>query len=226
MFAVFPFDVSVAKFLERPRVKACGQRQFPKPFDNRHINAIRCRIADDETDLRRCGANSPKRIPCLCHIQKVTSDHVVIGFFATALQTHRRKLATNGYNLVTDGCKFRLGQHFIEIHGFWWDVLGAGANQMFPHRFLKITPAANFAHECHFQSGSISVVIIVRVGRRRDDKRGPTIRHSRALPGVIHAKLRQWLGPPRHETNVGGDHLHGLVQSDFGRRWHGLTSAW
>ena len=171
---------------------------LPEPFDHRHINAIRCGIADDETHLRWWGTNPPQGFPCLRHIEEVASHHVVVSLLAATFQTHGRKFAAHRDNLIANRCKFWRFQNLVEIHRFWRDVLGAGAHQMPPHCFLKITPAANLAHERHLQPRGVSVVVIVRVRRRRDNQRGPAIRHSRTLASIVQraASPAAWPGAP------------------------------
>ena len=105
MFAVLPFNISVTKFLKRPRIEAGSHREFAEPFDDRHINSVWRGIADNEANFGRRRANSPKSPPRLRHVEKVAGDHVVVGLLAAAFQSHRRKLAADRNNLVSDGRK-------------------------------------------------------------------------------------------------------------------------
>src|SRR5437016_2386477 len=204
MLSVLPFDVPVSCLLERVRVKTGSQCKLAEPTLHRNVNAVRCRIADDKTHQSPRLRDPTQRNPHLSHITEVSRDHGVIRLLAAVDFTLGREPTTHTLNLIPNWIELGLGQ---DILGFWTDrrdVLGARANQILAYSSLQVSPSSDLAREGHFESSCISVIVIVRVGRRRNHKLRPPVWDFAAHPRIILAKLgNATVREPLTERHVG-----------------------
>jgi len=60
VFAILPLDVSVSRLLEGSRTKTCCLCQFPHPFVDWYMNAVRRRIPNHEANAARGCADTTK----------------------------------------------------------------------------------------------------------------------------------------------------------------------
>ncbi len=108
----------------------------------------------------------------------------MIRFLAAFGAPNPSKLLADRRDLAAYRFNERVGEHSAQVDGSFRDVLRAGADQVAPDFRLQITPTPDFVEERHLEARGVRVVIVVRVGRRRDDKCCESVRDTRAIAGV------------------------------------------
>src|SRR5438093_3848549 len=175
MLSVLPFDVPVSCFLERVGVKTGSQRKLAEPTFHGNVNAVRRRIADDKTHQSPRLRDPTQRSPHSSHITEISRDHCVIRLLAAVDFTLGREPTTHSLNLIPNWAELGLGQDILSFRTDRRHVLGARANQIFAYSSVQVSPSSDLAREGHFESSCVSVIVIVRVGRRRNHKLRPPV---------------------------------------------------
>ena len=163
MFAILPLHIAVARPLKPKSYEAGGDSQPTQPVDHRHINTIRCRIADDETHIAGRITDATQCDPNARQILEITRHHQVVGLLASLRQSVLGKLPADVCDLRTNRIEHRISQHLRQVDGSFRYMLAAGSQQVTTYFRLQFAPASQFAEERHLQSRGVRIIKIVRV---------------------------------------------------------------